>query len=60
MDDRTLLTILIVLSVIAFGLGIWAGLGYPGLYRKHEKTGRASRLSPFEMLMDRLFRRFDQ
>jgi len=60
MDDRTLLTILIVLSMVAFGFGIWAGLGYPGLYRKYEKTGRASRRSPFEMLMDRLFRRFDR
>ena len=58
MDDRTVLTILIVLSVIAFAFGIWAGLGYPGLYDKYEKTGRAPRLSPFEMLMDRLFRMF--
>jgi hypothetical protein len=60
MDDRAFLTILFVLAVIAFAYGIWAGLGYPGLYEKYEKTGRASRLSPFEMLMNRLFRRFDR
>lgn len=60
MNDRTFLTILIILSVLAFGFGIWAGLGYPGLYDKYEKTGKAPRTSPFEMLVDRLFRRFDR
>ena len=60
MTDRTFLTILIVLSVIAFAYGIWAGLGYPGRYDKYEKTGKAPRMSPFEMLWDRVFRRFDR
>ena len=60
MDDHTFLLILIVLAVIAFAFGIWAGLGYPGRYDKDEKTGKAPRLSPFGMLMDRLFRRSDR
>jgi len=46
MTDRTLLLILSIPAVLAFGFGIWAGLGYPGLYDKYERTGRASRESP--------------
>ena len=33
--DQALLTTLIVLAVLAFGVGIWVGLGYPGLYDKY-------------------------
>ncbi|MCL7927043.1 MAG: hypothetical protein M8860_11065 [marine benthic group bacterium] len=60
MNDQTLLTILIVLAVLALGLGIWIGLGYPGLYDKYESTGKAPRVTPFEMLMDWVVRRFDR
>ncbi|MCL7979199.1 MAG: hypothetical protein M8872_01485 [marine benthic group bacterium] len=60
MNDQTLLTILIVLAVLALGLGIWIGLGYPGLYHKYESTGKAPRVTPFEMLMDWVVRRFDR
>jgi len=57
-NDRILLGIIVVSGILAFGFGIWAGLGYPGLYEKYEKTGRVSRTSPFEMLVDWLFGRF--
>ncbi|MCL7965746.1 MAG: hypothetical protein M8857_01420 [marine benthic group bacterium] len=60
MNDQTLLAILIVLAVLALGLGIWIGLGYPGLYDKYESTGKAPRVTPFEMLMDWVVRRFDR
>ena len=58
MNDRILLATIIASSILAFGFGIWAGFGYPGLYDKFEKTGRASRTSPFEMLIDWIFGRF--
>lgn len=60
MSDQILLPILVTLAVIAFAVGIWAGLGYPGLYGKYEKTGRAPRVTPFEMLMDWVVRRFER
>ncbi len=60
MSDQTFLTILIVLAALAFGVGIWIGFGYPGLYDKYESTGKAPRVTPFEMLMDWVVRRFDR
>ena len=60
MSDQTLLTVLIVLAVLAFAVGIWVALGYPGLYDKYESTGKAPRVTPFEMLMDWIVRRFDR
>lgn len=60
MSDRTLLIILASLAVVSFAVGIWVGLGYPGLYGKYESTGKAPRASPFEMLMDWVVRRFDR
>ena len=41
MNDRTLLLILITLATVAFAVGIWVGLGYPGLFDKYENTGKA-------------------
>ena len=58
MSDEILLAIIVVSGIIAFGFGIWAGLGYPGLYDKYARTGRVSRMSPFEMLVDWIFGRF--
>ncbi|MFQ5530445.1 MAG: hypothetical protein ACE5FP_08865 [Gemmatimonadota bacterium] len=58
MNDLTLLIILIVGAVVAFGVGIWVGLGYPGLYEKYESTGRAPRESPFQMLVDWVYGKF--
>jgi len=51
MSDGTLLLILSVPAGIAFAFGIWAGLGYPGLYDKYARTGRAPRESPLRWLL---------
>ena len=58
MSDLTLLILIIAGAVLAFAVGIWVGLGYPGLYEKYEKTGRAPRETPFEMLVDWIYERF--
>lgn len=54
-----LLILIIGGAVFAFALGIWIGLGYPGLYDKYEPTGKAPRMSPFEMLVDWIWRKFN-
>lgn len=51
MSDETLLVIVVAGMILAFALGIWIGLGYPGLYEKYEQTGKAPRVSPFAMLV---------
>lgn len=51
MSDGTLLLILSIPAGIAFAFGIWAGLGYPGLYDKYDRTGKAPRESPLRWLM---------
>lgn len=51
MSDGTLLLILSIPAGLAFGFGIWAGLGYPGLYDKYERTGRAPRQSPLSWIV---------
>lgn len=60
MNDLTLLILLLVGALLAFGVGIWIGLGYPGLYEKYEATGRAPRQSPFQMLVDWVYGRFSR
>jgi len=60
MSDRTLFLLAVTSMVLALALGIWIGLGYPGLYGKYEKTGRAPRLSPFELLVDWIVRKLDR
>lgn len=53
MSDQILLVLLVAGMVLALALGIWIGLGYPGLFEKHESTGaKAPRRTPFEMLVD--------
>lgn len=61
MSERALFWILVAGMVAALALGIWVGLGYPGLYDRYESTGaKAPRRSPFEMLVDWLVDRFDR
>lgn len=58
MSYGTILTLLTVPMVLALAFGLWAGLGYPGLYDRYESTGRAPRRTPFEMLVDWVVERF--
>jgi hypothetical protein len=54
MSDRTFLILLIVAGVLALAVGIWIGLGYPGLYDRYEDTGaKAPRKAPIRVLLDR-------
>lgn len=55
MGEGALLLVLAVLGVLAFVLGVWIGLGYPGLHDRYEDTGaRAPRVAPFRQLLDAL------
>lgn len=58
MSEVVLLVVLVVPLIAALAFGVWAGLGYPGLYDRYEQTGRAPRRTPFEMLVDWLMGRF--
>ncbi len=58
MNDLTLLILILAGAVVAFGVGVWTGLGYPGLFDKYASTGRVPRQSPFEMLVDWVFGKF--
>jgi len=60
MNDLTLLILLIIGAVLALGVGIWVGLGYPGLVGRYEPTGKAPRQSPFEMLVDWVHGKFSK
>jgi hypothetical protein len=54
MSDRTFLILLIIAGLLALAVGIWIGLGYPGLYDRYEDTGsKAPRKAPIRMLLDR-------
>lgn len=59
MSPTLILVLLATPLVLAFGYGIWVGLGYPGLYDRHEKTGRTPRKTPWEMLVDWVVDRLD-
>ncbi len=51
MTNGTLLVILLISAGFAFAFGIWAGLGYPGMYDKYAQTGRVPRESPLRWLL---------
>lgn len=54
MSDQTLLVLLVIASALALAVGIWIGLGYPGLYDRYQDTGsKAPRKAPIRMLLDR-------
>lgn len=59
MSPTLTLVVLVVPLVLAFGYGIWVGLGYPGLYDRYEKTGRTPRKTPWQMLVDWIVKRLD-
>lgn len=59
MIGTTTIVLLVVPLVAALALGVWIGLGYPGLYDRHERTGRAPRKTPLQMLVDWLVGLFD-
>ncbi len=50
MSESTLIIVLIVPMVLALAFGIWAGLGYPGLFALDARTGKASREMPWKRL----------
>ena len=60
MSDRVLVVLLAIPLVLALGFGLWAGLGYPGLYDKYESTGKADRRTPFERAVDWIVHRVDR
>ena len=50
-SDRTLIILLAIPAILAFAFGMWAGLGYPGVYDKYQSTGRVPREMPFKRLL---------
>lgn len=55
MSERMLVVLILASMVLAFAAGIWIGLGYPGVYDRHEDTGtRVPRKSPYRILLDRI------
>jgi hypothetical protein len=59
-SDQVFLVLLIILGVLSLAYGVWAGLGYPGRYEKYEKSGRAPRGSPFQIVIDWIFDRLSR
>lgn len=59
MSDLTLLVLLAIPMVAALALGIWVGLGYPGLYGRTETSGRIPTRSPWEKLVDWIVGKLD-
>lgn len=54
MSEDLLVGLILASMALAFVLGIWIGLGYPGLYDRHEGTSsRVPRKSPYRVLLDR-------
>lgn len=57
MGHHVLLVLLILPMILALAFGLWAGLGYPGLYDRYESSDLPTRRTPFEMLMDWLVKK---
>lgn len=54
MSDQVLFILIVASMIIALALGIWIGLGYPGLYDRHQDTGaRVPRKTPYRIALDR-------
>jgi hypothetical protein len=52
MSERIQVFLIIAPMVLALAFGLWVGLGYPGLYDRHESTARRRRRSPSEIFAD--------
>lgn len=61
MSGALLLVLLVAPLVGALALGVWIGLGYPGLEDRRERPARTRRRrrTPFEMIVDRIVGFFD-
>lgn len=59
MSDLILLILLVIPMVAALALGIWVGLGYPGLYGRFEASGSTPARSPWERLVDWIVGKLD-
>lgn len=59
MSGTLLLVLLVAPLVGALALGVWIGLGYPGLEDRRERPARTRRRTPFEMIVDRIVGFFD-
>lgn len=60
MSDQALLIVLLIPMVLALAFGLWAGLGFPGLYEKYESTGTVDRRTPLERIVDWIMERVDR
>jgi hypothetical protein len=52
MSEQLQVFLIIAPMVLALAFGLWAGLGYPGLYRKYESSKTLRRRSPADLLAD--------
>lgn len=59
MSDLALLILLVIPLVLALVLGIWVGLGYPGLYGRFESVDGPRARSPWERLVDWIVGKLD-
>lgn len=55
--QRLLIVLLVIPMVLSLGLGIWIGLGYPGLHGRFESGGRTPERTPWELVVDWLVER---
>lgn len=56
MSPELLLVVLVVPMVLSLAVGIWVGLGYPGLYGRYEEDGSRN---PWELMVDWLVEKLD-
>lgn len=59
MSELALLILLAVPLAMALALGVWIGLGYPGLYGRYESGGGTRARSPWERLVDWIVGKLD-
>lgn len=52
MSEQLQVFLIIAPMVLALAFGLWAGLGYPGLYGRHESSKTLRRRSLADLLAD--------